>query len=272
MIEVLPQITPRDTQPPPEEYEPEGTPVAVRAAVIVLAAIALVLGYAAYRLNSAAANAKAQLAQTVSNLDRATADLATASARSAGLELQLAKAKSQAADLGSQLDKAQARQSDLQSKLDKAQADILTQADGAKARETEMQAGFQAKIKSSDDAASGLRKELDQAVGKAEDLKSRLATAQSELTKLHPLAVKLRALPLATSFEKNFWDRGFTMHVTSLSPDPLKVKISIAGMGTASASSATLEGGGSLNIENLAAGAKVVIESAGYDALSAAPQ
>ncbi|HKM55946.1 MAG TPA: hypothetical protein VJY33_21245, partial [Isosphaeraceae bacterium] len=93
-----------------------------------------------------------------------------------------------------------------------------------------------------------------------------------DLASLQPLAQKARALPLATSFEKNYWERAFTLHVKNLDSEPLKVNITIAGPGKASTKSVTMEGGGLLNVENLAAGAKVVIEGAGYDTLSVTAQ
>ena len=272
MTEVSTQISPRDTRLPPEWDEPAGTPFAVRAAIVVLAIIAAALAYAAYHLNSVATDEKAQIAQANSKAEQARADLGLATARSADLQLQLDRAKSQTTDLKAQLDKAQARQSDLQSQLERAQADLRVQAEQAKAQVSEMQAEFQAKIKSSDDALSGLRRELDQAKSQTEEMKAQLAKARGDLAKLQPLALKARALPLATSFEKNFWDRALTMHVKNLNPDPLTVRITVVGMGKASAKSATIESGRSLNVGNLAEGAKVVIESAGYDALTVTAQ
>jgi hypothetical protein len=50
------------------------------------------------------------------------------------------------------------------------------------------------------------------------------------------------------------------------------VTITITSSGKPSAKTLTMESGGSLNVENLASGAKVVIESAGYDTLSVTAQ
>jgi hypothetical protein len=273
-IEPSPKISPKDTRFPPEEEEPKpaGTPSAVRAVGFVFAIIAVVLACVAYRLNSAVTNEKAQLAQAASENDQAKADLGKANARATDLQLQLDRGKSLRSDLQAQLDKAQVRQSDLQAQLEKARADLRSQADKAEARASEMQAEFQAKINSANDDSSRLRKDLDQARSQAEDLKSQLAKAQSDLARLHPLALKARVLPVTTSFEKNFWDRGFTLHVKNLSPDPLKVNITITGTGNAFAKSVAMEGGGSINVENLAAGTRVVIENAGYDTLSVTAQ
>jgi septal ring factor EnvC (AmiA/AmiB activator) len=274
MIEPTPKIAPIDKRFPPvdEVREPPGTPFAVRAAGFVLAIIAIVLAVAAYQLNSVAAKEKAQLVKAGSETEQAKADLGKANARSADLQLQLDKAKGERSDLQAQLDKAQVRQSDLQSQLEKARDDLRSQVDKAKAQVSEMQAAFQAKVNSANDESSRLRKELDQAKGEAEDLKPQLAKAQGDLAKLQPLIVKARVLPVAVSFEKNFWARGFTMHVKNLNTDPLKVSITIGGSGKASAAPATVEGGGSLNVENLPAGAKVVVESAGYDTLRVTAQ
>jgi predicted nucleic acid-binding Zn-ribbon protein len=274
MIETPPKMSPRDVRFPPakEEPIPAGTPIAVRAAVLVLAIIAIALGAAVYRLNSAVAKGKVQLAKTDSEASQVKADLAKVNAQAADLSAQLDKAKTARSDLQAQLDKAQARQSDLQSQLEKARADLLSQADKAKAQVSEMQAAFQAKINSANDESSRLRRELDEAKRQSGELKSQLARAQDELAKLQPLAVKARALPVETTLEKDFWARGFTMHVRNLNTDPLKVKITIGGSAKASVQSATIEGGGLLNVENLPAGAKLVIESAGYNTLSVTAQ
>jgi hypothetical protein len=239
---------------------------------LVFAIGAVVLACAVYRLNSAATIEKAQLAQAASENDQLKADLGKANARATDLQLQLDRAKSLRSDLQAQLEKAQISQSDLQTQLEKARTDLRSQADKAEAQASEMQAQFQAKINSASVDSSRLRKDLDQAKGQAEGLKSQLAKAQVDLARLHPFALKARALPVAASFEKNFWDHGFTLHVKNLNADPLKVNITVATTGNALAQSVTMEGGGAINVGNLAAGAKVVIESAGYDTLSVTAQ
>jgi len=242
---------------------PAKSPTALRAAVLFLAAIVAALAYAAYHLDSVAAHGKEQLALADSKIGQAKADLGMANARSAELQLQIESIGSQTADLKAQLDKAQARRSGLESQLQRALADLRSQADNARVRESD----FQAVIKS-----SGLLKELEQAKSQAKDLEAQLAKTQGDLAKLQPLAIKARVPPLTTSFEKGFWDRGFTLHVKNLNPDPLSVNIKITGLGTAFARSATMEGGGSLNVENLAAGMRVAIESAGYDTMTVTVQ
>lgn len=272
MIELSPRISPKYTASSPEGHTPARSPSGLRAVALVLGATVAALAFIAYHLDSAAARASAQLALAESTAEQAKADLGTANARSAGLQLQVESARSQAADLKAQLDKAQARQSVLQSQLEGALADLRLQADNAKAREAQLQADIQARIKASSDASSGLLKELDQAKGHAQDLKARLAKAQGDLVKLQPLAAKARIAPLEASFEKGFWDRGFTLHVKNLNPDPLSVSIRIAGLGTAFTKSATIDGGGLLNIGNVAAGMQVSIDSAGYDTLTVTAQ
>jgi|GEM_PF-2559041 len=278
MTETSPKITPRDTRFPPEapheaeEFRPAGTPFGVRAAGIVLAIVAIALAFADYRLNTALTKDKVQLAQAASENEQMKADLGKANARGADLQLQLDAGKKLRSELQAQLDRAQARQTDLQSQLEKARADLRAQADKASAQSSAMQAEFQAKINSANEDSSGLRKALDQSKSQAEALRTQLAKAQGDLASLQPLAQKARALPLATSFEKNYWERAFTLHVKNLDSEPLKVNITIAGPGKASTKSVTMEGGGLLNVENLAAGAKVVIEGAGYDTLSVTAQ
>ncbi len=274
MIELSPKITPRDTRFPPvaEEFRPPGTPPGVRTLAFFLAVVAAVLAVVAYRLSSAVTRDRVQLAQAASETEQVKADLAKANARAADLQLQLDKAKGLRLDLQAQLDRAQSRQSDLQAQLEKVQADLRSQVDKANAQASEMRAEFQAKINSASEDSSGMRKALDQARSQAESLKSQLAKAQGDLAKLQPLAVKARAMPVVTTLEKNYWERAFTLHVKNMNPDPLQVSITVFGPGKPSAKSVTVEGGGLLNVENLAAGAKVVIESAGYDTLSVTAQ
>jgi septal ring factor EnvC (AmiA/AmiB activator) len=270
MIQVSPQVDQENAEPIQHEGESKsaGTPLAVRAAGLVLGVIAIVLASAVYELNSTLANVRAQLVQSDSQTDQVKAELGRANARSADLQLQLDRATSQRSELQAQLEKAQVRQSDLQSRLDRAGSELRSQADKAQAQASE----FQARIDLASNESTRLHSELDQAKTQAEELKAQLAKARSDVAKVQPAAAKAPLLPVAATFEKNFWERGFTMHLKNLNADPLTVSIAIAGPEKAPARSATIESGGTLNVERLAAGARVVIECPGYEPLSLTTQ
>jgi len=264
MIDVAPQTSPKPAEHfiPDEKHDRPPTPFVTRAVCIILAILAIALAYAVHQKNAQVADARAQLVQANTATDQVKADLAKANALAVDLRLQLDRAKGLRSDLQSQLAKAQGQQSDLQSQLEKARANLQSQQDKAAAQS----AGLQAEINQANGGLSRLQKELDQAKGQNEDLSAKLAKAEAGIAKLQPLAVKARVLPVSATIEKvSFWSAGFTMHVRNLNSSPLNVNITIGASGKTPSMSATIEGGGTLNIGNLAAGADVVIASEGYD-------
>ena len=59
----------------------------------------------------------------------------------------------------------------------------------------------------------------------------------------------------------------FVLHITSLWPDPLKIKITVSREDKTSIRSVTLAGASTMTLVNLSVGDKIVIDSEGYDSI-----
>lgn len=235
MINTLPppqvghQASPRV---PKEKSKRAGASVGILVACVVLAIVCVYFGTRIRGQNAALADVKAQLAQSISRASEIQANLDAAKAQSSGLQAQLASDQGQRSDLQAQLDQV------------KAQLNRAAQESAA------------------------YRAQLDQARSHAADTQAQLTKAQGDLTRLHPLIVEARQLPLVATFEKSFWDRGFTLHINNSSSAELKLKITISGAEKTYNQMAVIEGGAALNVERLPAGEVVVIASDGFDPLS----
>jgi septal ring factor EnvC (AmiA/AmiB activator) len=247
-----------------EQREHANKSSGIRAACFILAVLAGILGFMLFQANSALSDTKTQLAQAKSDSAQAKADLGKATAQSADLQTQLGKANARSTDLQAQLRKSQGQLSDLQARLEKArsqQSDLQGQLDAAKTQT----AGLQTRIGDADNRTAELRRELDSAKAQTADLQSQLARAKSDIARLQPIATKASAMPIATAFKKGFFSSGFTLHITNRNPDPLKVNVAIAGSTKTPPKSATIESGATYDVDDLPAGANVVITSDGYD-------
>jgi len=247
-----------------EERKPAGSSVAIRVICFILAIAAIGLGWEVLQQKKDLASSAAQLTQAQSETDQAKADLAKANSQSSDQKAQLDKANSLRADLQTQLDRAQTRQSALQSQLEKTRTELQAQVDKAKAQAADMQG----EIARANDASTQTRRELDRVRAQADDLKSQLASSQAEVARLQPVVTKARILPIAATFEKGFFSRKFTMSVKNTGSEALKVTVASAGNDKAPLQAATIEAGGTLKVEDVAAGASLVIQSEGYDPLS----
>ena len=267
MLDVSPKESLKESPPPVRDNElhRSGTPFAVRAACFTLAIISLALGTSIFRQNSEIADMKAQAAQADSAADKAKADLATANATAADLQLQVTRLESAQVDLQTQLAKADAGQTDLQSQVEKARADLTAQQESSKAQV----GGLQAQLGQATDESSSLRKQLAQAKSGADDLRVQLEKAQADVAKPQPIAVKAQALPVSARFEKSFFGAGLTMHVKNASPGPLSVKITVNGSNKAPSKIATIDGGETLDIADIPAGASVEMACNGYSTSTA---
>ncbi len=263
MINTLPppqvghQASPRV---PKEKSKRAGASVGILVACVVLAIVCVYFGTRIRGQNAALADVKAQLAQSISRASEIQANLDAAKAQSSGLQAQLANDQGQRSDLQAQLDKAKAQSSGLQAQLasDKGQrSDLQAQLDQVKAQ-----------LNRAAQESAAYRAQLDQARSHAADTQAQLTKAQGDLTRLHPLIVEARQLPLVATFEKSFWDRGFTLHINNSSSAELKLKITISGAEKTYNQMAVIEGGAALNVERLPAGEVVVIASDGFDPLS----
>jgi uncharacterized protein YPO0396 len=143
-------------------------------------------------------------------------------------------------------------------------SDLQSQLDQAKAQS----ASFQAQFARARQESAALRTQLEQTRSEAADAKAQLAKAQVDLTKVHPLLVQARQLPLVATFEKSFWDQGFTLHINNPGSAALNVTITISGMDKPRAERAVIEGGATLNVGRLPAGENVVLASEGFDPLN----
>jgi septal ring factor EnvC (AmiA/AmiB activator) len=261
------------TSPRQEKSKPAGAFIGLLVACLVLAIVIIVLGVKVHNLNAQLPDIQTQLTNAKAETAQAQTEVGKAKAASSELQSQLDKAKVASGELQSQLDKAKGHEADLQSQLEKAKAD--------KAKAADLQSQLEkANAKSADlqnqlnQAAAGsaqLLAQLDQTKSQSSDLQSRLKRAEEALAKLEPLALKARNLPVTTSFESGQWGssfathNGFTLRINNLSPQPLKVDITVTGQGKTRTQSNVIEVSAALNVEKLAAGESVVIASEGYD-------
>lgn len=261
------------TAPRQEKSTLSGTFFGVLAACLVLAIVIVVLGVKVHNLNAQLPDIQTQLTSAKAETAKAQTELGEAKAASSELQSHLDKAKVTSSDLQAQLDKAKSQEAALQSQLDKAKAD--------KAQTADLQSQLEkANAKSADlqnqliQAAAGsaqLLAQLDQTKSQSLDLQSRLKKAEDALADLQPLVLKARKLPVTTSFESGQWGssfathNSFTLHINNLSPQPLKVDITVTGEGKTRTQSNIIDVSAALKVEKLAAGESVVIASEGYD-------
>jgi uncharacterized phage infection (PIP) family protein YhgE len=194
-----------------------------------------------------------------------------AKAASADLQDQLTKAKSASAELQTQLDQSKGATSQVQAQLDKSKAvvvDLQAQLDKSKAQA----ADFQNQLNQATAGSTQLISQLDQAKIQSMDLQSRLQKAESDLAQLQPMLLKVGRMPVATSFEKEKWGHGLTLHVNNLQQQPLTVNITITGPDNTRRQSNVVGAGGTLNVEKLATGDKVSIASDGFESLNLTAQ
>jgi multidrug efflux pump subunit AcrA (membrane-fusion protein) len=234
------------------------------AACLLFAIIVIVLGVKVHRRDAQLADTQKQLAQAKSDGAKAQAELDKANTASADLKTQLDKAKSQSADLQSQVDQAKSASADLQTQLDKAKAqtaDVQAQLDKSKAQSADLQSQLA-------QATAGSRQlltQLDQAKIQSMDMQQRLQKAEADVAQLQPMLLKTRQMPVTTSFEKEHWGRGVTLHVNNLNQQPLSVNITISSQGKTRSQSNVIGAAATLNVEKLATGDTVDIASDGYD-------
>jgi hypothetical protein len=256
-----PHVEPRALPRTPEEKgNRAGTTVWILAACIVLAIVAIYIAKSISTQNTVLADTKAQLARSVLKADEIQARLDAAKAQAAALQAQLAGDQGQRSDLQSQLDQAKAQSAGLQAQLARDQilrTDLQSQLDQVKAQ-------FNRAVQES----YAFRVQLDQARSHAADALAQLAKAQRDLTKVHPLIVEARKLPLITTFEKSFWDQGFALHINNSGTNALNLRIKISGVDSPRAEMTVIDGGGAVNIEHLPPGEKVLISSDGFDPIT----
>ncbi len=236
------------------------------AACVLFAVVIIVLGFKVHRRDAQLADTQKQLVQAKSDGAKAKAELDKANAAGADLKAQLEKEKSVSVDLQSQVDQGKSALADLQAQMDKARAqttELQAQLDKSKAQSTDLQNQLT-------QAAAGstqLLTQLDQAKIQSMDMQQRLQKAEADIAQLQPMLLKERHMPVATTFEKEHWGRGVTLHLNNLNEQPLSVNISIVSQGASRSQSNVIGAAGALSLEKLSNGDTVDIASDGYEAV-----
>jgi uncharacterized phage infection (PIP) family protein YhgE len=234
------------------------------AACLVFAILVVVLTVKIHRRDSQLADSQKQLAQAKSDGAKAQADLEKASSASADLKSQLDKAKSQSADLQSQADQAKSASSDIQNQLEKSKAqtaDVQVQLEKSKAQSADLQN----QVTQATAGSTQLLTQLDQAKIQSMDMQQRLQKAEADIAQLQPMLLKSRQMPVTTSFDKEHWGHGFTLHVNNLNQQPLSVNITITSQGKVRTQSNVIGAAATLAVEKLVAGDSADIASDGYE-------
>jgi multidrug efflux pump subunit AcrA (membrane-fusion protein) len=238
---------------------------------LLLAVVTIILAVKIHSLDAKLADTQKQLTQAKSDGAEAQAELDKAKTATADLQDQLTKAKAQQSDLQTQLDQSKDASVQLQAQLDRAKAAAVVQQaqlDKSKAQAADLEV----QLNQATAGSTQLLSQLDQAKIQSMDLQSRLQKAESDLAQLQPMLLKVGRMPVATSFEKESWGHGLTLHVNNLQQQPLTVNITIAGADNTRRQSNVIGAGATLNVEKLAVGDKVVIASDGFESLSLTAQ
>jgi|HubBroStandDraft_5_1064220.scaffolds.fasta_scaffold54008_2 septal ring factor EnvC (AmiA/AmiB activator) len=244
----------------------------VFAACLILALLTLVLAVKVHRRDAQLADTQKQLEQAKSDSAKTKSELDKATSNAADLKAQLDKAKSQSADLQAQLDQAKPAAADLQSQLDKAKAqtaDVQAQLDKSKAQSADLQN----QLNQATAGSTQLLTQLDQSKIQTMDLQARLQKAEADVAQLQPMLLKTRHMPVTTSFEKEHWGHGITLHVNNLNQQPLTVAVTINSKGAPPRTQSNVIGAAAtLNVDKLVAGDSVVVASDGYDPVNLTAQ
>jgi septal ring factor EnvC (AmiA/AmiB activator) len=233
-------------------------------ACLLFAIIVIVLGVKIHRRDAQLADTQKQLTEAKSDGAAAQTELAKTKTAAEDLQSQLEKAKAQSADLQSQLDQSKSAATDLQSQLDKSRtqtADVQAQLDKSEAQSADLQN----QLGQASAGSTQLLTQLDQAKIQSMDMQQRLQKAESDIAQLQPMLLKTRHMPVTTSFDKEHWGHGVTLHVNNLDQQPLSVSLAINSQGKTRSQSNVIGAAATLNVEKLATGDTVDITSDGYD-------
>jgi uncharacterized phage infection (PIP) family protein YhgE len=234
------------------------------AACLLLAILVIILGVKVHTRDTQLADTQKQLAQEKSDGAQSKAELDKATSASADMKSQLDKATAHSAELQTQLDQAKSNATELQAQLDKAKAqaaDVQAQLDKSKAQAADLQNQLT-------QAAAGstqLLTQLDQAKIQSMDMQQRLQKAEADIAQLQPMLLKARHMPVTTSFEKEHWGHGVTLHVNNLNEQPLSVNLTIGSQGKSRSQSSVIGAAAAFTVEKLNPGDTVDIASDGYE-------
>lgn len=235
------------------------------AICVILLAVSAGLAFKLKKQNALMADVQAQVAKANSDTASAKAQLADVTTKSTDLQSQLDQAKRAQVDLQAQIKKGEENKSALQAQLSKGQKDFQSQQETTKTQLAELQA----QLGQSNTSAAGLRKELEASKAQISDLQGQLAKAQEgAIAKQAPVVAEARPLPLTTEIKKSFFGGTFTLKINNPGTAALKVDLDISGSPNTQGRSTTIAAGGSYDVKDLAAGARVAIASEGYTPLS----
>ncbi len=238
---------------------------------LVLAVLSIVLAFRIHKVDASLADTQKQLTQAKSDGSKAQADLDKAKASAADLQDQLTKTKAQQADLQSKLEQSEDASHQLQSQLDRAKAEAVEQQ--AQLEKSKAQAAdLQGQLSQANAGSNQLLAQLDQAKIQTMDLQARLQKAEGDLAQLQPMLLKAGHMPVTSSFEKESWGGGLTLHVNNLSQQPLTVNLTISGQGGTRRQSSVIGAAGTLNVEKLAQGDRVSIACDGFQSIELTAQ
>ncbi len=256
----------------PERASKAGPLMWILVTWLLLAILSIVLAFRIHKVDSSLADTQKELSQAKSDGSKGQAELDKAKAAAADLQDQLTKSKGQQAELQSKLEQAEDASHQIQSQLDRAKAAAVeqqAQLDKSKAQAADLQG----QLSQSNAGSNQLLAQLDQAKIQTMDLQSRLQKAEGDLAQLQPMLLKAGRMPVTTSFEKDSWGHGLTLHVNNLSQQALTVNITIAGQGaTTRRQSSVIGAAGTLNVEKLAQGDRVSIACDGFQSIELTAQ
>lgn len=203
------------------------------------------------------------------------AALDKANAANVRIQSDLDKAKSEAADLKSRLAQANAASDQLQAQVEAGHAEAAGLRGQIEKANSDAN-GLRAELASTQSQRTALEKRLELATAQGSDLQARLRKSEAYAASIQPLLARARHLPIHTSSEKVLGSpfelvngrSSYTLHVSNLSLEPINVDLTIVTAGHTISQSNTIAGGATLNIERLAAGAKVSIGSDTYETVS----
>jgi septal ring factor EnvC (AmiA/AmiB activator) len=238
-----------------------GSPFAIRATALILAVVVLILAYVSYHEKAMLAESRNQLNQANTDMAQARSDADTSKTQISTLQSRLATSNEKSTDLQRQLLNAQNQGADSRAQLIKAQAgqnDLRAQLDAAKTQTSDLQA----ELGRANDGTADLRKQLDQANARAAGIQTQLDKAKSETAKPQLAAAAMRAMPIATSFEKGFWGGKYTMHVKNQGSNPLSINVTVDG---GAVKSTVVQPGATYDVGDLKADSRIVVSSDGFE-------
>jgi septal ring factor EnvC (AmiA/AmiB activator) len=229
---------------------------------VILALVIVALAVMLSKETETSNHTRQQLDQANATAAQEKSQLTAAQSQVTDLQSQVSAAKQQQAGAQAQLTKAQAQATGLQQQLARSQSALQS----AQQQSQSQVADLQGQLKQNESSLAGLRHDLDQANGQVNDLKAQLAQAKSASAPPAAAAIaELRDLPLKSEFHKGFLSSKYSLELKNTGSAPVSVSVQ---SGTAAPQMATIKGGDSYKMSDLAAGANVTVQSDGFKPLN----